>query len=196
MTRDPLPDPGCDGEEPDGPGPLPGAGNGPDPAGYPEDDWDADAALDALVAAVDEGRYEPPADPSPSSDSTGGQGLFVCLPAERLDVAGFAQHGFSDAVPPGPLLAAVAGALAGEDGSGLDGLSDDQLMGVIGAAQRLESRAAWLQLAAVARFAARHPTGGGSRPGRAGASSPPTSWPPSCAWPGPRPGTGSITPPR
>jgi Domain of unknown function (DUF222) len=165
MAPEPFPGPGADGEEPVVPDLLPGAGNGPDPAGYPEDDWDADAALDALVAAVDEGRYEPPEDPDPRDPNPGdpnpnaavGQGLFVCLPAERLDVAGFAQHGMSDTMPPGPLLASVTDALAGEDGSGLAGLSDDQLTGIIAAAQRLESRAAWLQLAATARFAARRP---------------------------------------
>ena len=86
-----------------------------------------------------------------------GQGLFVTLPAEQVSLPGFAQGGASDTMAPGPLLAAVVGAVTGEDGSGVAGLSDDQLMGIIAAARRLESRAAWTLLAAVAEFAARHP---------------------------------------
>ena len=86
-----------------------------------------------------------------------GQGLFVTLPAEQVTLSGFAQGGASDTMAPGPLLAAVVGAVTGEDGAGVAGLSDDQLMGIIAAARRLESRAAWTLLAAVAEFAARHP---------------------------------------
>ena len=86
-----------------------------------------------------------------------GQGLFVTLPAEQVTLPGFAQGGASDTMAPGPLLAAVVGAVTGEDGAGVAGLSDDQLMGIIAAARRLESRAAWTLLAAVAEFAARHP---------------------------------------
>jgi hypothetical protein len=37
---------------------------------------------------------------------------------------------------PGPLLAAVVDTVTGEDGSGLAGCSDDQLMGIISAAGR------------------------------------------------------------
>ena len=37
-----------------------------------------------------------------------GQGLFVCLPAEELTLAGFAQDGRSDTMAPGALLATVA----------------------------------------------------------------------------------------
>ena len=87
------------------------------------------------------------------------QGLFVCLPAEDLDVARFTQHGTSDVMPPGPLLASVVHALAGEDGEGLAALSDDQLMGIISAAQRMESRAAWTLMAAVREFATRRRPG-------------------------------------
>jgi hypothetical protein len=81
----------------------------------------------------------------------------VTLPAEQLTLSGFAQGGASDTMAPGPLLAAVVGAVTGEDGTGVAGLSDDQLMGIISAARRLESRAAWTLMSAVAEFAARHP---------------------------------------
>ena len=90
----------------------------------------------------------------------------MCLPAEDLDVSRFAQHGQSDAMPPGPLLAEVVHALTGADGGGLAALSDDQLAGIIAAARRLESRAAWTQLAAIAEFAARRSTN--QKPARAG----------------------------
>jgi hypothetical protein len=86
-----------------------------------------------------------------------GQGLYVTLPAEQVTLPGFAQGGASDTMAPGPLLAAIVGAVTGEDGAGVAGLSDDQLMGIIAAARRLESRAAWTLMAAVAEFAARHP---------------------------------------
>jgi len=94
--------------------------------------------------------------PEDGWEGPAGQGLFVTLPAEQVSLPGFAQGGASDAMAPGPLLAAVVGAVTGEDGAGVAGLSDDQLMGIIAAARRLESRAAWTLLAAVAEFAARH----------------------------------------
>jgi len=94
------------------------------------------------------------------------QGLYVCLPAEQLTLAGFAQGGQADTMTPGPLLATVVEAVTGEDGAGLAGCSDDQLMGIISAARRLESRIAWTSMAAMREFAARRPArrgvGGGS----------------------------------
>ena len=88
-----------------------------------------------------------------------GQGLYVCLPAEQVTLAGFAQGGEADTMAPGALLAAVVETVAGPAGAGLAGCSDDQLLGVISAARRLAARAEWAQLAAVAEFAARHPRG-------------------------------------
>jgi hypothetical protein len=133
MPDDPFPD--REAEEPDG---------------WPEDDWDAEAAMDARIAAVDAGRYEvPPEGPV--------EGLFICLPAEDTDVAGFARDGAMETTLPGPLLAAAVHAVTGEDGQGLAALSDDQLIGVIAAARRMESRTAWTQMAAVCEFAARRP---------------------------------------
>jgi Domain of unknown function (DUF222) len=85
------------------------------------------------------------------------QGLFVCLPAEELTLEGFAQDGRADTMEPGPLLATVVDAVTGDDARGLTGLSDDQLTGIISAAQRLESRVTWTRLAALAEYAARRP---------------------------------------
>lgn len=78
------------------------------------------------------------------------QGLFVCLPAEELTLEGFTEDGRADTMAPGPLLAAVVGAVTGDDARGLKGTSDDQLAGIISASLRLESRAAWTRLAALA----------------------------------------------
>ncbi len=83
------------------------------------------------------------------------QGLFVSLPAEELTLAGFCQDGQADTMAPGPLLATVLHAVVGQDGSGLAQLSEDQLIGVISAARRLQSRAAWTEMAAMAEFATR-----------------------------------------
>jgi Domain of unknown function (DUF222) len=85
------------------------------------------------------------------------QGLYVCLPAEQVTLAGFAEGGAADTMTPGALLAAVVEAVTGDDGAGLAGLSDDQLFGIISAARRMESRAAWTLMAAVREFAARRP---------------------------------------
>ena len=158
MIPDPLPGQGDDDRELDGSGSQP-AGNGPE-------DPDGAACTDALASAAEASECEMPPEEAE-------QGLFVCLPAEQLDVAGFVQDGQSDTMAPGPLLASVVHALAGDDGDGLAALSDDQLVGIISAARRLESRVAWTQLAALAEFAARrpgHPAGrDGGRPSPASA---------------------------
>ena len=46
---------------------------------------------------------------------------------------------------PGPLLAMVLDTVAGESGEGLAGLSDDQLIGFLSGARRMESRLAWAE---------------------------------------------------
>jgi uncharacterized protein DUF222 len=89
-----------------------------------------------------------------------GQGLFVCLPAEELTLEGFAQDGRADTMAPGALLATLLDAITGEGGSGLAGLADDQLIGIISAARRMESRAAWTLIAALAELARRRPPTG------------------------------------
>jgi hypothetical protein len=143
----------------------------------------------------------PPGDPGepdsslpPAAEEDGpegmGQGLYVCLPAEQVTLAGFAQGGEADTMTPGPLLAGIVDTVTGQDGQGLPGCSDDQLLGIISAARRLAARAAWTELAATAAYAARHDPDGtadahGCLPGR-----PP---PPGLAGPAP-PGTGPPAP--
>jgi hypothetical protein len=83
------------------------------------------------------------------------QGLYVTLPAGELTLDGFAEDGRADTMAPGPLLAIILGAIAGEDGQGLAGLSDDQLIGFLSGVRRMESQMAWARLAALAEFASR-----------------------------------------
>lgn len=121
-------------------------------------------------------REEPDGSPLPPADEDldpegfpAQQGLYLSLPAEQLTLAGFAQNGESDTMAPGGLLATVVQTVTGEDGSGLAQCSDDQLVGIISAARRLESRATWTLMAAMAEFASlviradqsgrRHPRG-------------------------------------
>jgi hypothetical protein len=83
------------------------------------------------------------------------QGLYVTAPAEDLSLEGFAEDGRADTMAPGPLLAMVLDAAAGPAGAGLAGLSDDQLIGFLSGARRMESRLAWAEMAALAEFASR-----------------------------------------
>jgi Domain of unknown function (DUF222) len=99
-----------------------------------------------------------PLPPAAEEDGPGlGQGLYMCLPPEQLTLAGFAQNGEADTMAPGPLLATVVDTVTGEDGAGLAGCSDDQLLGIISAARRMTARAEWTSMAAMKEFAARHP---------------------------------------
>ncbi|MGH3161289.1 MAG: DUF222 domain-containing protein [Streptosporangiaceae bacterium] len=79
----------------------------------------------------------------------------MTLPAEELSLEGFAGDGRADTMAPGPLLAMVLGVVAGEDGAGLAGLSDDQLIGFLSGTRRMESRMAWAKMAALAELASR-----------------------------------------
>ncbi len=83
------------------------------------------------------------------------QGLYVTAPAQDLSLEGFAADGRADTMAPGPLLAMVLDTVAGPDGAGLAGLSDDQLIGFLSGTRRMESRLAWAKMAALAEFAGR-----------------------------------------
>ena len=108
------------------------------------DDWDADAHLDAVIAAADAGEYPIP------------DWSVEDLPAE------FTPGGTADLMGPGPVLAALVHAAVGRDGAALAALPDDELLRVIRAARRMESRAVWTHLAAVREFAARRAAAPGS----------------------------------
>src|SRR5580693_2629327 len=117
------------------------------------------------------GPAEPSGAPWPDDDPQGPeQGLFACLPAEELSLAGFAQDGRADTMAPGPLLGMVLHTVIGEDGAGLPGLSDDQLIGVLSGGRRMEAWTAWVQLAAMRELARRRPAVEPGDSGRAGFS--------------------------
>src|SRR5436189_6438031 len=89
-----------------------------------------------MSAALSPEPDEPPGSGLPGEQDADGwdgarQGLYVTLPAEELTLEGFAADGRADTMAPGPLLAMVLGAVAGQDGEGLAGLSDDQLVGFV-----------------------------------------------------------------
>jgi hypothetical protein len=74
------------------------------------------------------------------------------LPRQPGGGCGFAAGGPADELPPGPVLAGLAGDAWA---TGLDRLSDDELIGVLRAARRLASWSAALELAAVTDLATR-----------------------------------------
>ena len=134
MPEEPFPPAGPGAEEPQGPAPLPGHGNGPqDHAPGSDDGWDE----------------SPPDGPE--------QGLFVCLPAQAMELSRFGGDDRTPPMAPGPLLAGVAYAVAGGDGTGLAGVSEDFLFAVISGGRRMASWAAWLEFSAMRELALRHP---------------------------------------
>jgi hypothetical protein len=114
------------------------------PDSFPDPDPDPDPADDS--GAPDDGL--PP-------DDGQQQGLFLSVPAGHFDPDRFAQSGPAAEMPPDALLATIMDTVTSPDGPGVAGLGDDQLIGVIAAGRRLESRAAWYVLAAEAEFTAR-----------------------------------------
>jgi len=102
----------------------------------PEDDWDPGAALNA-----DAGEWEPPPD--------------WLAGDEPAPLEWFSDEATADVMGPGPALAALVHA-AVRDPSGLD---EDQLVGVIAAARRIESRMAWASMTAMRELTSRRRDG-------------------------------------
>jgi hypothetical protein len=152
MRQEPFSGSGPDGEEPDGPAPLPGAGNGsqdhPELASGP-----AGSGYDA--SASDGPPRDDDRDEAPPEEQL--QGLYICLPAGQADLSGFTDGTATDPIAPGPLLAEVVTAVAGGDGAGLAEISEDCLFSVLSAARRMSSWGTWLELAAMHELAVRHP---------------------------------------
>ncbi len=98
---------------------------------------------------------EPGEPPLPEEGKGIPQGLYVTAPAEDLTLEGFAAEGRADTMVPGPLLAMVLDTAAGENGEGLAELSDDQLIGFLSGARRMESHLAWARMAALAELTSR-----------------------------------------
>jgi Domain of unknown function (DUF222) len=119
-----------------------------------------DPIFDPAGDGQEPGGSLPPSGPdvgpeAPADAGPGPQGLYLCLPAGSLDTDQFTHSGPAAGMPPDPLLATVIDTVTGPEGKGLAGLSDDQLVGVIAAIRRLESRVTWYAIAAVGEFAAR-----------------------------------------
>src|SRR5580658_2886410 len=163
MTQHPFPGGGPDGAEPPGSALPPPSGTVPPPTetvraaagavppparavppparAVPEDDWDAEAAIGALVAAADAGAGEWDLTPD-------------WLAGDDLPLSGFRCDAPADVMGPGPVLAALVHA-ATRDEQALAGLDEDQLVGVIAAVRRLESRMAWAAMTALRELTAR-----------------------------------------
>jgi hypothetical protein len=73
--------------------------------------------------------------------------------------AGFGQGRCLDDAPPESALAMLADEASGQDRA-FEGVTDDQLLGVLSARARLEARQAWERLAIVAEFIRRRPSQG------------------------------------
>jgi hypothetical protein len=146
VTQHPFSDPGHDGDEP-----MPG-----DPAR--DCAAEEDRYLDWLTAEIDAGRMEvPPEDePRPGVTVSLGEAGDVDLEdlarmAGGLSGTGFSRGQAADVLPPGPVL----GALTGQAVEDVRSLDDDQLLAVISATRRQQTRAEYEELAAVAEFARR-----------------------------------------
>src|SRR5580658_6558548 len=98
---------------------------------------------------------EPDGSLPPDAETGPEQGLFLCLPASEFDPDQFAQSGPSPDLPPGGMTATLMDMVAGPDGSGVAGLSDDQLVGIIAAAKREQSWSAWVEMTGTREFARR-----------------------------------------
>ena len=112
-----------------------------DDCGYVPEEWELEgpAASISLGDAAD-------MDPALLAAITGPDGLggnALCRAYEQDQAA--------DVLRPGPVLAALTEQAAGDVGR----LSDEQLMGALSAARRLENRAAYLQAVTIAEFARR-----------------------------------------
>ncbi|HXL94009.1 MAG TPA: DUF222 domain-containing protein [Streptosporangiaceae bacterium] len=112
---------------------------------------------------------------SPSSSPRPGQGPSGTgrgpsgtgqVPDRPAEAAGFADGGAADVMAPGAVLAGLVTAVTGPDGSVLGTLTDEEVLGVLGAVQRLAAWAAWGELVALAEFLRRRP---GALAGSAGA---------------------------
>jgi hypothetical protein len=98
---------------------------------------------------------EPGDAPPPDTEEGPEQGLFLSLPAMDFDPDQFAQSGPAPDLLPGALMATLMDLTGGRDAPGVKGLSDDQLIGFISAARRMESWSTWLSLTTVHEFTRR-----------------------------------------
>src|ERR1700677_2545932 len=91
---------------------------------------------------------------SSSPSSSAGTGEDAVRPAQA---AGFADGGAADVMGPVAELAGLVAAVTGQGGAVLGMLSDEEVLGVLGAAARLAGWAAWVELVILAEFIRRRP---------------------------------------
>src|SRR6202522_3128955 len=108
--------------------------------------------------------------PDPSGTGRGpsgtGQGPARAGAGRPAEAAGFADGAAADVLAPGAVLAGLVAAVTGPGGSVLGTLSDEEVLGVLGAVQRLAAWVAWGELVTLAEFLRRRP---GALAGSAGA---------------------------
>jgi hypothetical protein len=150
MPEEPFPPPGPGAQEPQGPAPLPSGGNGPQDHS-PVDGSGTGGGGPAWPPAV------PDDEPPPDEPEEPEQGLFVCLPAENMELARFGGDDEHPPMAPGPLLAMVAAAVAGGDGAGLAEVPEEMLFAMICGGRRMSSWGTWLEFSAMRELALRHP---------------------------------------
>jgi hypothetical protein len=124
-----------------------------------------------MTATHDDHDLEAWADrPTAGTGGTAPQGAWFSVAGTGdpgvLGPEAFTQGGAADRMEPGALLAALAEGVLDPAGLGL--VSDNALLGVVGASRRLMSRAAAMSQRAVAEYARRHQAAPGGRRSRAG----------------------------
>jgi hypothetical protein len=67
------------------------------------------------------------------------------------EAAGFAEGGTADVLAPGAVLAGLVATVTGTGGAVLGTLTDEEVLGVLGAGQRLAGWAAWVELVVLTR---------------------------------------------
>jgi Domain of unknown function (DUF222) len=181
MSDEPLPADGASSEEPCGSA-LPGGQNGSDSAQETGNDGDAATRNEPHDRRPEHCENSDGRGPAEDADEEGippeepEQGLFMCVPAGAVELSGFAGEGCAPPMTPGPVLATVAGAIAGSDGTGLAEVSEEYLFAMMSAARRMSSWATWLEFGAMRELALRRPATprpvGKSRPAGSSATLP------------------------
>jgi Domain of unknown function (DUF222) len=129
--------------------------------GTGDDDFDMDAEMTRFLADIEAGRElipdpweEVPACTVSLGEAAGADlaGLAAMAGPDGLGGEAFAKDKAADAMRPGPVLSALTEQAAGN----LEALSDNQLLGTMSAARRLQNRAEYLELRATAEFTRRH----------------------------------------